>query len=124
MLRRVVLMLLGCAPLVAFAAPVPKEDDAARMLRIYGTAHDPDEGTEFKPSGDTLRVVVPKEPRLFKRWGNVCNAPRAWRDVRGDFTATVRVSFPIRAAVPVDYPGAMRRARAAGWWSGSITTTS
>jgi regulation of enolase protein 1 (concanavalin A-like superfamily) len=85
---------------VLMAAPVPREDDVGRMHRIYGTTHDPDDGAEFRPSGNTLRIVVPHEPRLLSPWSKMFNAPRVWREVRGDFTATVRVSFPIRSAIP------------------------
>ena len=85
---------------VLAAAPVPKEDDAARMRRIYGSAHDPDQGAAFKPSGDTLRITLPQERRLLDAWNKIANAPRVWRDVRGDFTVSARVSFPVREKVP------------------------
>lgn len=98
MSRYLIVGLLSTSVLVA--APVPKEDDFGRMRRIYGTVHDPDKGTEFKPSGDTLHVVLPRQYRLLDAWRGATNAPRAWREVRGDFTVTVRVSFPIRPEVP------------------------
>jgi regulation of enolase protein 1 (concanavalin A-like superfamily) len=70
------------------------------MTRIYGSTYDPDKGADFKPSGDTLRIAVPGEPRLLGPWCKVFNAPRVWREVTGDFTVTVRVSFPIRSKIP------------------------
>jgi regulation of enolase protein 1 (concanavalin A-like superfamily) len=84
---------------VLVAAPVPK-DEAGRITRLYGTVHDPDRGTEFRNVGNTLRVSVPPEPRLLGPWCKVVSAPRVWREVRGDFTVTVRVTFPIRSPVP------------------------
>src|SRR4051812_14203958 len=94
LLLPVVFLVAGAA----LAAPVPKEDDAARMVRVYGIAEDPDKDTGFKPSGDTLHLILPQEKRLLG-W-RTANAPRVWREVRGDFTVAVRVSFPIRAEIP------------------------
>ena len=66
---------------VLVAAPVPKDDtDAGRMQRIYGSVHDPDKGAEFKPSGNSLRIIVPEEQRLLSAWHKVSNAPRVWRE--------------------------------------------
>jgi regulation of enolase protein 1 (concanavalin A-like superfamily) len=90
---------LSCAGLAAVAAPVPK-DNEGRIMRLYGAPHDPDKGAEFRPSGDTLRIIVPDEPRLLSAWTHARNAPCVWRDVAGDFTVSVRVSFPIRSEVP------------------------
>jgi regulation of enolase protein 1 (concanavalin A-like superfamily) len=98
MSRSLVVGLL-LTPVLA-AAPVPKDDDIGRMRRLYGSTHDPDEGTEFKPSGAALQISVPQKRRLMGAWRQVYNAPRVWRDVKGDFTATVRVSFPVRSEVP------------------------
>jgi regulation of enolase protein 1 (concanavalin A-like superfamily) len=70
------------------------------MHRIYGSPHDPDKGTEFQPAGDALRICVLEAPRLLSARTRVFNAPRLWRDVEGDFTVTVRVSFTIRSKVP------------------------
>lgn len=111
--RAALIVALLASAAGAGAAPVPKENDTARMFRIYGTTHDPDKGAEFAPAGSTLRVTVPAEKRLLSpgigiarnRDGDLIgvralNAPRVWRDVKGDFTATVHVSFPVRAKVP------------------------
>jgi regulation of enolase protein 1 (concanavalin A-like superfamily) len=99
MSRAAFALLLGAAA-TAGAAPVPKDDEVARVWRLYGTPHDPDKGTEFKPDRGTLHVIVPAEHRRLDAVNRTANAPRVWRDVRGDFTAVVRVSFPIRAEVP------------------------
>ena len=47
MTRAATLGTLLCAAALATAAPVPEEDDATRMARIYGTrAHPKDAATE------------------------------------------------------------------------------
>jgi hypothetical protein len=91
---------------VLAAAPVPR-DEAGRIARLYGTTHDPDKGAEFRCAGNTLIVTTPLEPRLLAPAKGVLNAPRVWREVRGAFTATVRVSFPIRSAVPARHEDAV-----------------
>lgn len=88
--------------LVLAAAPVPK-DEAGRIARVYGTTHDPDTGAEFRNAGDTLIITTPLETRLLAPFWKLTNAPRAWREVRGSFTVTVRVSFHIRPAIPAKH---------------------
>ncbi|MBA4062147.1 MAG: hypothetical protein C0501_00245 [Isosphaera sp.] len=96
---RVLLAALVVAPVV-LAAPVPKEDDAARMVRIFGTRDDPDKDCTFEMAGDRLRVKIPaKHHSLSQRFQN---APRVWREVAGDFTAVVRVTFPVRPAADLE----------------------
>jgi regulation of enolase protein 1 (concanavalin A-like superfamily) len=97
----------------ALAAPVPKETDAGRMTRIYGTVHDPKKDSTFRPVGTALEIAVPNEQRLLGPWCQVFNAPRVWREVRGDFTVTVRVSFPIRPKLPARH-AEVAEARAGG----------
>src|SRR5262245_15249077 len=100
MLRLVILLPLLAFPLAA--APVPR-DEAGRITRLYGTVHDPDKGADFRNVGDTLIVRLPLEPRLIAPARSIANAPRVWREVRGNFTATVRVSFPVRPAIPATH---------------------
>jgi regulation of enolase protein 1 (concanavalin A-like superfamily) len=94
------------------AAPVPK-DESGRIARVYGTTHDPDKGAEFRNIGDTLIISAPLAPRLFAPFGKIANAPRVWREVQGNFTVTVKVSFLIRPAVPAKHKDAFE-ARAGG----------
>jgi regulation of enolase protein 1 (concanavalin A-like superfamily) len=104
-------LIVGLFLSPVLAAPVP-HDEAGRILRVYGTARDPDRGAEFRNTGDALHLSVPPEPRLLapkKLW----NAPRVWRAVRGNFTVRVRVSFHVRATVPPQHPDASY-ARAGG----------
>lgn len=97
---------------VAVAAPVPKEDDAARLARVYGGKSDPAGDARFEMTGERLRIVIPgrtvprrpergesETPQQQAMWSwkpTPPNAPRVWREVAGDFTATVRASFPLR----------------------------
>ena len=93
------LLIAGLLATSVLAAPIPK-DETGRIARVYGVAHDPDKGAEFRNVGDTLHVSLPLRPRLLAPFRGALNAPRVWREVRGNFTATVKVSFPVRAKVP------------------------
>jgi hypothetical protein len=73
MSRSLVVVGLLLTP-VLVAAPVPKDDDVGRMRRLYGSAYDPHEGTEFKPSGATLQLSVPQKRRLMGAWSHIYNA--------------------------------------------------
>ena len=98
---------------VLAAAPVPK-DEAGRITRVYGTVHDPDKGAELRTAGDTLHFSVPLGPRLFVPFKGVHNAPRVWREVRGNFVVSVKVSFPIRTAIPPRHKDAAAARAGAG----------
>jgi hypothetical protein len=86
------------------AAPVPKEDDATRLRRLYGTPVDPDKDCTIELNMDALRIAIPATRHVVEQPPHNCpvqiHAPYTWTDVTGDFTATVRVAFPIRAAAP------------------------
>ncbi len=103
-MSRFLILGLLMTPVLA-AAPIPK-DEAGRITRVYGTVHDPDRGAEFRNAGDTLHVSVPLGPRLFVPFKGIHNAPRVWREVRGNFTVSVKVSFPIRPATPARHTDA------------------
>ena len=128
-------MFLWAAALAA-AAPVPEEDDATRIARIYGTRADPKDDATYKMLGETLVVRSPArelppregfdevptpEQRAVRVWKPTPAAgSRLWREVAGDFTATVRVSFPLRPApVPSrESPPWLPRAAGLVAWSG------
>jgi hypothetical protein len=101
MYRTLLVALLASAGVVA--APVPKDDDASRMARAYGVVVDPDKDCKFELNGDALRITVPGTPHTLNHHDRrrlkleTLNAPRTWKEVTGDFTATVRVSFKLRA---------------------------
>jgi regulation of enolase protein 1 (concanavalin A-like superfamily) len=99
------LLLLAIAPLVLSAAPVPKRNDAARLKEIYGTWDDPDKDCAFAFKGDKLGISLPAAWHVL--WpslrGSTNNAPRVLREVEGDFTAVVRVTFPVPKQVPQEF---------------------
>jgi regulation of enolase protein 1 (concanavalin A-like superfamily) len=102
-------------PLASYAvsAPVPKEDGAAEMRRIYGVTVDPEEVCKFESKDGSLRITLPNYPRLLSPWSKVFNAPRVWREVTGDFTVALRVSFPIRPMIPPKHQN-VTQSRASG----------
>jgi hypothetical protein len=82
------------------AAPVPKEDDAARLRRLYGKPVDLDKDCKIELiERDDLRMTVPATPHVIAVPPRL-NAPHTENEITGDFTASVRVAFPIRAASP------------------------
>jgi regulation of enolase protein 1 (concanavalin A-like superfamily) len=96
-------LLLACCPVAVSAAPVPKEDGAARLRTAYGDWLDPDKDCKYVLKGDELRISLPKSEHLpggKEREGASINAPRVLREVEGDFTAVVRVAFPVPERVP------------------------
>lgn len=97
-------VLLVCALLTA-AAPVPPEDDVAKLQRVYGTWSDPDKDCRYTLKGNELRVSLPAAWHLLwtNRRGSTNNAPRVLREVEGDFTAVVRVTFPVPERVPEEH---------------------
>ena len=95
--RCTMLLLLSCLPLsVAVAAPVPPGADLTAIERAYGTWADPDKDCNFKLTGGELKVSLPASGHLLgTSYKGTNNAPRAMRDVEGDFTAVVRVVVPV-----------------------------
>lgn len=84
-------------------APVPKESDDARMLRLYGKPEDANGDCTFKLDGPRLRLVAAKGLRGINNSRNLNTAPRALRDVSGDFTATLKI---VRDVPPAGAGGA------------------
>jgi regulation of enolase protein 1 (concanavalin A-like superfamily) len=106
-MRRIALLAAIFASAAAVAAPVPRDAAARELARIYGTKSDPNRDANFELAGAVLRVRIPKHEsplvaiiQLGQEFPNFAptNAPRVWRDVWGDFTATVRVAFPLTFA--------------------------
>src|SRR5580704_11340407 len=88
-MRSVVIVLL-VAPL-AVAAPIPKETEADKIRRLYGTPEDPDKFCTFALDGNQLRLTAAKGLRGLNPSRGLTNAPRTLKPVRGDFEASVRV---------------------------------
>lgn len=124
MLRLLLTLLFVGAPL-ALAAPPPPEDDAARIRRIYGTLSNPNRDASVSLEGTKLRINLPAQTEYpSPNVGNLQDpvalraargaAVRAvdrqdprpegaacvWREVTGDFTVVVRVSFTLRTETP------------------------
>lgn len=79
---------------VAVSAPVPKESVEQRLKRVFGEKVVPD-GTSVEWDGDTLRIGVPDPPSGTPGMQTeVPKSPRTAREVKGDFTLTVKVRMP------------------------------
>jgi hypothetical protein len=96
MTRSLTLVLLAVGTgLGGGAAPVPPEDEQAKLLRLYGTWVDPDGDCRCELTEGKLRISVPDNHHSINSDDFLMNAPRVWKEVEGDFTAEVRVTFPI-----------------------------
>ncbi len=80
-------------PLVAVAAPVPKEKPKAKMERLFGTIADAKKGYDFSLDGEKLVLTMDANASDSL---NEKAPPQVGREVTGDFEAQVTVSFPIR----------------------------
>jgi len=90
MIRATLLLLL--VPPFAFASPVPKETEADKVKRLFGTPVDPEKNSKFALDGEKLVLRVADVPHLLQP-GDF-SAPRITRAVEGDFTATVQIRLP------------------------------
>lgn len=114
-------LLIGAA---ACAAPVPPETEAGRRARIYGTPADPNDGAKYVLTGNNALKVTypprelpppitsgvqptPEQLALWKWKPTPANGVRLGRGVRGDFTASVRVTFALRQG-PLEIPRGQR----------------
>ena len=93
-MRAAALLLL--APLVAPAAPVPKETNEQAFARLFGTAVDPNKDCEFAFDGKKLTVKAGKGDHALQVSGGRAGAPRTLREVEGDFTAEVTAAPGVR----------------------------
>lgn len=84
------LLLLALLPAIA-AAPVPKETEAEKIKRLFGTPADPEKDCRFALDGEKLIVRTPEAGHPFAFGAGIGPAPRVTRTVEGDFTATVRI---------------------------------
>jgi regulation of enolase protein 1 (concanavalin A-like superfamily) len=99
---RFLLFLLTWGALASSAAPAPMEEEAEKLRRLYGTWTDPDKDCRFMLKEGTLRISVPAADHFLgtERPSAKNNAPRVLNEVEGDFTAVVRVTFPVPEKVP------------------------
>jgi hypothetical protein len=74
------------------AAPPPKETEAEKLLRIWGSTVDPGKNCTFRLDGDRLKISVPGNPNLSKpNSGPRSRYARVQSEVTGDFDARVKV---------------------------------
>lgn len=84
--------LLMLLPLVAVAAPVPKETDAQKLEKAFGKPVDPNKDCEFAFDGKKLTMKAGKgDHALHVQQGRMA-APRTLKEVAGDFVATVKAA--------------------------------
>jgi hypothetical protein len=86
------LLLAFVLPAFALASPVPKETEADKLKRLFGTTVDPEKNSKFTLDGEKLVLRVADAPHLLQPGDQ--SAPRVTRTVEGDFTAQVRVRLP------------------------------
>jgi hypothetical protein len=86
-------------------------------IKGWGTATDPDGDCTFKEDKGKLTITVPAGFHDLHP-ARAMNAARVLREIEGDFTATVKVSFPLT-------PGKQFiRGRTAGYFAGLLLWTS
>jgi len=94
MLRSLPFILLS--PILV-AAPVPPDDDAARIRRTFGSPYDPDHQFRFTMEKNALRIAVPALKVDQIDGPNLPRSARVWREVEGDFTVAVRATIAGKA---------------------------
>jgi hypothetical protein len=89
-LRRLPLLTLLVIPLLAVAAPVPKETPADKMKRLFGEVADAKKGYDFTLDGDKLVVTMASNAshNLAEK-----TLPRVEQEVKGDFEMKVVLTF-------------------------------
>lgn len=101
MTRALLLAVASAAGVIATAAPIPVEDDAAKLERHYGRWTDPEKDCRYKLVGDVLTIALPEKIHYFAGIGKGTGderdtAPTVLKEVTGDFTAVVRVTCPLQ----------------------------
>lgn len=93
MLRGTLAVILSLLPFVASAAPVPKlkETPPQKMARLFGAPTLPDDTCKAEMSGEVLRLTGGGIDHVWQAGPEGMKIPFVGREVRGDFTLTVRV---------------------------------
>ena len=89
-MKSISVSVLLFASFLGIAAQAPKESDKEKMQRIFGTIEDPDKDCRFTLVKDKLELTM-KGGKQYDYFENLKNCPRALKEVKGDFVATVRV---------------------------------
>ena len=85
-MRRALLVLVT-GPLLLLAAPVPKDTDAQKLAKLYGTPVDPLKDCKFTLDGGKLTVTAGKGDHDLSVQNKEMNAPRVLKEIEGDFEA-------------------------------------
>lgn len=85
------LCVLSILPMLALAAPVPKERPNDKLIREFGTPIDLDKDCAFSLEEKKLKITVPAGEHNFVQGRGLANTPRVIRSVDGDFVAQVRI---------------------------------
>lgn len=93
MSRGFLIAAVSLLPFLAHAAPVPKakETPPQKMARLFGAATLPDDTCKAEMNGDTLRLSAGGADHVWQAGPDGMKIPFVGREVRGDFTLTVRV---------------------------------
>jgi regulation of enolase protein 1 (concanavalin A-like superfamily) len=96
------ILLVGVILLAGGAAPATTDDTDEKLQAAYGTWTDPDRDCKYVLKGRELRISLPNTDHIVGKYHDRAknNAPRILREVEGDFTAIVRVAFPIPKSFP------------------------
>lgn len=102
------LIALLLIPLLAIAAPVPKQTEREKIEAKFGKIVDPKGDSKFELDGEALKITLPAgEERHFgftadpadreniKKYKKFDDNPRVEFTRTGDFVLTVRVSMPL-----------------------------
>lgn len=81
--------VLLLAPLLAVAAPVPKDPDA-KFKKLFGSGHTPDKKGELKFADGPLTVAFPEEDWVGDEFRPL-KCPHTALELKGDFEITVAV---------------------------------
>jgi regulation of enolase protein 1 (concanavalin A-like superfamily) len=90
-MRRLLPLLLAL-PLLAVAAPVPKETDEGRLAKLFGTPVDPAKDCKFTLKDGKLTIAVGKGDHDLSVQSKEMNAPRVLKEIEGDFEMQVKVN--------------------------------
>lgn len=93
MSRGLLIAVASLLPLLAHAAPVPKpkETPPQKLARLFGAATLPDDTCKAELAGDVLRLTGGGTDHVWQAGAEGMKIPFVGREVRGDFTLTVRV---------------------------------
>ena len=86
------LLLLPLFALLAVAAPVPKETDADKLYKLFGTALDPAKDCKFTLADAKLTITAGKGDHDLAVEAGEMNAPRVLKEIEGDFSVSVKVT--------------------------------